>query len=137
MANAFYPLFKQALLTAGVNLVTGTVRAQLIDTGAYTFGAGHEFLASIPSGARIGAPVTLSGKSVAGGVFDAADATFVSVPASVGSAAAVEAMVLYLDTGDAATSRLIAYFDVATGLPFTPDGGNRAVVWPANGIFAL
>lgn len=44
---------------------------------------------------------------------------------------------IYRDTGDPATSDLIAYIDAATGLPFTPDGGNQNVTWPAGGIFAL
>lgn len=137
MANRLYSLYKQSLLGAGVNLVTGTVKVQLVDTGAYTFSDAHQFLSSIPSGARIGAPVTLGGKSVASGVFDAADSTFTSVPAGTGTAANVEALVIYRDTGDPATSDLIAYIDAATGLPFTPDGGNQNVTWPAGGIFAL
>lgn len=137
MSNRLFPLYKQTLLGAGVNLLAGTVRAQLVDTGAYVFADTHQFLSSIPAGARIGTPFTLTGKTVTNGVFDAADGTFVSVPAGSGTAATVEALVLYRDTGDPTTSDLIAYIDAATGLPFTPDGGNANVTWPGGGIFNL
>ena len=137
MANRLYSLYKQSLLGTGVNLATGTVKVQLVDTGAYTFSDTHQFLSSIPAAARIGTPVTLGSKTVASGVFDAADSTFTSVPAGTGTAANVEAMVIYRDTGDATTSDLVAYIDAATGLPFTPDGGNQNVTWPSAGIFNL
>ena len=68
------------------------------------------------------------------GVADAADTTFTSV-----SGDTVEAIVLYKDTGDAATSPLIAYIDTATGLPLTPNGGDVTITWDngANKIFKL
>lgn len=137
MANRLYPTYKEKLLGSGANLATGTVKVQAVDTGAYTYADAHSFLSSVPAGARIGAPATLGSKSVAGGVFDAADSTLTSVPAGTGTAANVEALVIYRDTGDATTSDLIAYIDAATGLPFTPDGGNQSITWPAGGIFAL
>lgn len=137
MANRLYPLYKQALLGAGVNLAAGSVKAQLIDAGAYTYSDAHQFLSSVPAGAKIGAAVSLTSKTVAAGVFDAADATFTSVPAGSGSASAVEALAIYRDTGDASTSELIAYIDTASGLPFAPDGGNLTVTWDEAGIFSL
>jgi len=137
MANRLFSLYKQSLLGAGVNLVTSTVKVQLVDTGVYTFADSHQSLSSIPTAARIGTAVTLASKTVASGVFDAADSVFTSVPAGTGTAANVEALVIYRDTGDATTSDLIAYIDAATGLPFTPDGGNQNVTWPSAGIFNL
>jgi hypothetical protein len=47
-------------------------------------------------------------------------------------------MVIYVDTGTAATSPLVAYIDSGvTGLPVTPNGGNISITWNASGIFAL
>ena len=48
-------------------------------------------------------------------------------------------MLIYKDTGDNATSPLIALIDSATGLPITPNGGDIIVVWDngANKIFKL
>jgi uncharacterized protein YigE (DUF2233 family) len=46
--------------------------------------------------------------------------------------------VIYIDTGTAGTSPLVAYIDTGvTGLPVTPNGGNINVTWNASGIFAL
>lgn len=135
--NKLFPRYKENLLGSGVNLVTGTIKAQLVDTGAYTQSDSHQFLSAVPSAARIGAAVTLGSKTVTNGVFDAADATFSSVPAGSGSANAAEALIIYRDSGTESTSELIAYIDTATGLPITPNGGNVSVTWDAAGIFAL
>lgn len=135
MANRLYPLFKQALLTASVNLSTATVKAQLIDIDQYTYAATDQFLSAIPSGARVGAAVVLTSKTVTAGAFGAAASTFTSVPAGTGSTAQLEAIAIYVDTGDPTTSPLVALMDTATGLPLTPNGGNVVVTW--NGIFAL
>ena len=138
MANKLFPKYKQALLTAGVNLVTGTVKAQLVDTSAYTYSDTHQFLSDVPAAARFGNAATLANKTVVNGVFDADDALFTSVPAgSAGTTDKEEAIILYLDTGTPATSQLIYYIDTATGLPVTPNGGNIVASWDPNGIFAL
>ena len=45
---------------------------------------------------------------------------------------------IYIDTGVAGTSRLIAYIDTGvTGLPVTPNGGDINITWDAAGIFTL
>lgn len=140
MANLLYPKYKEALLAAGANLSTGVVKVALIDTGAYTYSAAHEFFSSVTG--VIGTPVALTTKTITGGVFDADDATFTAVPAGASTAAIAEALIIYLETGGAGTpadDRLIAYFDTATGLPVTPNGGDITIAWDsgANKIFAL
>lgn len=141
MANALYPLYKQKLLDPGtlgttsgtaVDLADDTIKVALVDTGTYTYSSAHEFYSSVSS-AVVGTPQTLASKTVTTGTFDAADVTFTSV-----SGVSVEALVIYKDTGTAATSSLIAYIDtVASGLPVTPNGGNITITWNASGIFAL
>lgn len=131
MANALYPKFKESALQAGVNMSSGTVKVALVDTGAYTYNAAHQFLSSLAG--VVGTAQTLGSKTFTNGVFDAADATFPTVTGN-----SVEALVLYVDTGNAATSPLIAYIDTGvTGLPVTPNGGDINVAWNASGIFAL
>jgi hypothetical protein len=138
MANALYPKYKEALLTAAANSAlngSGTtgVYAALVDTGTYTYNAAHEFYSSLSgvvgTDQEIGAT-----KTYANGVFDGADVTFPSV-----SGASVEAIVLYVKNAGANTTwRLVAYIDTGvTGLPVTPNGGNIGVAWNASGIFAL
>lgn len=132
MASAIYPKYKEAILqsAANTNMSSGTVKAALIDTAVYTYSAAHEFYSSV-SGV-IGTPATLGTKTFTNGVFDAADTTWTAV-----SGASVEAIIIYIDTGVAATSPLIAYIDSGTGLPVTPNGGDIISTWNGSGIFAL
>lgn len=134
MANALYPLWKEQLLqfTANNNLSAGTVKVALIDTGTYTYSAAHQFWSSA-SAASVGTPQTLTSKTYTNGTFDAADVTYTSVTGN-----SVEALIIYIDTGTASTSPLVAYIDTSvTGLPVTPNGGNIQITWNASGIFAL
>lgn len=134
MANALYPLWKQSILqfAANNNLSAGTVNVALIDTGTYTYSAAHQFWTSA-SGSAVGTPQVIGTKTFTNGVFDGADVTFTAVTGNT-----AEALIIYIDTGTAATSPLVAFIDVGvTGLPVTPNGGNINIVWNASGIFAL
>lgn len=135
MANALYDLGRQAFLDGDIDWAANNIKVLLIDTGAYTVNlATDQFLSIIAGGAIIATSANLAGKTSTAGVADANDVTFTAV-----SGASVEALVIYQDTGVAATSRLIAYIDTATGLPVTPNGGNITVTWDngANRIFKL
>jgi hypothetical protein len=135
MANALYPLWKEQLLqfTTNNNLSAGTVKVALIDTANYTYSAANQFFSSVSGAAVIGTPQTIGSKTFANGVFDGADVSFTAV-----TGANVEALIIYIDTGTAGTSPLVAYIDSSvTGLPVTPNGGNIGITWNASGIFAL
>jgi hypothetical protein len=134
MANALYPKWKEQLLqfTTNNNLSAGTVKVALVDTGTYTYNSADQFYTSVSS-AVVGTPQTIGSKTFTNGVFDGADVTFTAVTGS-----SVEALVLYIDTGTAGTSPLVAYIDTSvTGLPVTPNGGDITITWNASGIFAL
>lgn len=134
MANALYPRWKEQLLqfTANNNLSAGTVKVALVDTGVYTYNAADQFYSSVSS-AVVGTPQTIGSKTFTNGVFDGADVSYTAVSGNT-----VEAIVLYIDTGSAATSPLVAYIDTSvTGLPVTPNGGDINIAWNASGIFAL
>lgn len=134
MANAIYPKYKEAILGGGANtdLLTGTVKVALVDTGVYTYNAADQFLTSLTG--VVGTAQTIGAtKSVTNGLFDGGDVTYTSVTGN-----SVEALVIYIDTGTAGTSRLVAYIDSSvTGLPVTPNGGNITITWNASGIFQL
>lgn len=131
MANAIYPLAKQEMLKGNLNMSSGTVKVALVDTGTYTYSASHQYLSSLTG--IVGTPQTLGSKTFTAGLFDAADVT---VPAVTGATA--EALVIYIDTGTAGTSQLIAYIDSGvTNLPFQPNGGDCILAWSASGIFQL
>lgn len=133
MANAIYPLYKQALLdaSANVDLNDGTVKVALIDTGTYTYNSAHEFYSSV-SGV-VGTPQTIANTTVTNGLFDGDNVTFTAVTGN-----SAEALLIYIDTGSAATSRLVAWIDTGvTGLPVTPNGGDITITWNASGIVQL
>jgi hypothetical protein len=133
MANAVYPLYKQALLDASTDtdLNDLTVKVALIDTGTYTYNAAHEFYSSV-SGV-VGTPQTIANTTVTTGLFDGDNVTFTAVTGN-----SAEALLIFIDTGTAGTSRLVAWIDTSvTGLPVTPNGGNIDITWNASGIFQL
>ena len=132
MANKLYPLGAQKILGA-VNLSTDTIKAALL-SDAYTYSAAHEFLSDV-SATVLDTAVTLTSKSITGGVFDAADVVF----ALVAPGANAKFVVLYVDTGVAGTSSLLFLVDTATGLPMATNGGDITVQWDsgANKIFSL
>jgi hypothetical protein len=150
MANALYPKFKEALLnqaagTSAINLSSDTnIKVALVNisgsTNAYTYSSSHQYFSSVStnSAAVVGTSATLANKTVAtpaGGVFDADDVTFTGVSGTN----VIGALVIYKDTGTAASSPLIAFLDSGTGLSITPNGGSVTVSWDsgANRIFAL
>lgn len=137
MANGLYGLGRNAFLNGGINWGADDLRAILVDingSSPYTVSlTTHEFLSSIPASARIAVGALLN-KTSALGTADADDLTWPTVTGNQS-----EAIVIYRHTGTDATSRLIAYYDVATGLPVLPNGGNITVAWDngSNKIFTL
>jgi hypothetical protein len=128
MANALYAKYKEALLSQNpsVDLDTDTVKVALV-RGYTPALSTHQYLSDVTGGGggTVVASATLGTKTVTGGVFDAADVTF----SAVATGDPCGHLVLYKDTGSAATSPLIACIDTATGLPVTPNGGDITITW--------
>src|SRR5262245_50460478 len=134
MASGLYKTFKSKCLdSSGPDLTSVTVKVSLVRTSAYTVNlTTDDFFNDVPSTV---ATATLGSKTITtpeGGVFDAADSTFTSVTAG----AAIDALVVYYDTGTPSTSLLVAYID---GFSVTPNGGDITIVWAGdpNRIFKL
>lgn len=131
MANKVYPRFilrrltgvsTEDLSSAGVN-----VKAVAVDLAAYTYSDNHEFLSDIPGGARIATSANLTGKTVTQSGDDVlVDADDIDITFGA-SQPSVEAVVYYIDTGAAGTSRLIKFMDTSSGLPYTPPTGGGTV----------
>lgn len=132
MTNRLYPKGAEKLL-GPLNLFSDTIKAALL-SDAYTYSAAHEFLTDV-SASVLSTAVTLTSKSLAGGVFDAGDVDYATVAAGT----TAKFVVLYHDTGVAGTSSLLFLVDTATGLPMATNGGGISVQWDngANKIFAL
>lgn len=136
MANALYDLARQSFLSGSpsIDWDNDDIKCSLVRSSAYTPNLGtDQFLSSVPT--RVADSSNLTGKSVTNGVADADDFTFTAV----GAGAAAQYIVIWKDTGVAATSPLIALIDTATGLPVTPNGGDITIQWDggANKIFKL
>ena len=137
MASAIYPKAKQSFLSQSpsIDMDTDTIKVALINVATdYTYSSSHQYMSSVTTYSGT-TDQTLGSVSVTSGVFDAADATFTSV--AISGSKTVAALVIYKDTGSAATSPVIAYIDGFTAV--TPNGGNITVTWD-NGsakIFAL
>lgn len=129
MANQMYGKGREAFGNAGLNWGTGsggdTIKATLIDVADYAVSIDvHDFYDDIAAAAKVATSAAFTGKVNALGVLDANDVTFTAVTGDPS-----EALVIWKDTGSAATSQLIAYIDTATGLPVTPNGGDITVTW--------
>ncbi len=115
------------------DLLTGVVRMVLVDGQEYTPDLNNDqFLSDVPVGGRIATSVPFTTKTFAALAFDADDLTYTSVTGDQ-----FEFGVIFIDTTVEATSRLVYLLDTATGIPFTPNGGNIDVTWNAGGIFQL
>jgi len=129
-----YPLWKQSLINGDANAaLNGTVRAALVDGSLYTYSDAHQFFTSV-SEAVVGTPQDLNNKTYVNGLFGADVSTNFH---SVAAGPTVGAIVVYVWTGTAGTSRLVLFFDDISGLPIVPDGGDLTIQWDAAGILQL
>lgn len=137
MANAIHPKYKQSLLDgdSNIDLNDGTVKAILINTSVYTYTTwlnSSQYYSDV-SGQVGGTPQTINNTTVTNGLFDGDNVVFPAVSGSTASA-----ILIYIDTGTASTSRLVAWLDQSVGgLPITPNGGDITIAWNGSGIFQL
>lgn len=132
MANVVYPLFRVRQYTGtAIDLTAVDIRAVLLSSG-YTFDPTHEFRTEYDTFEVATSPNPLANVTLSdAAVLDADDLTGADAFQTVASN--YNAVGLYVDTGDPATDRLIAYID--TG--FTPIPGvgvNQNLIFDAGGI---
>ena len=142
MANSFFNSYLNGILGAAatyIDLDANTIKMYLHDNGAggAPTAATHDFYNDLSAG-LVGTAYTLAAKTVgtvAAGVFD--NTTDPAPAFTAVSGATVESLVFFKDTGTPSTSDLICWFDTATGLPLTPNGGDVNVTFSASGIFKV
>lgn len=122
MANTFYTKGAQRIHQGQVNFLTANVKVALVDNTYAVNLATHEFYSDI-SAFVVGTPVALANKALVGKAVDADDVTVVAPPAGD----TVLAAVLYVDTGVAGTSPLVAYLDDIVGFPIATNGADIIV----------
>jgi hypothetical protein len=131
-------LYKQSLLAGDANAdldnntATDGPFVALVDTGTYTYSAGHDFYNDLSG--IVGTDQRITTPTVTTGTLDGDNVTFTAV-----SGATVEALVIYRKNAGANTTwRLVAYIDTSvTGLPVTPNGGDISISWNASGILTI
>lgn len=137
MANAIYDKYKEALLSdsSNISVVGGAFKVSLINSDLTAFGSTDEFYLDLNSDSGVVATVTLANVTATSGVIDADNVTFESVANTTPES---EALLFWIDTGSAATDRLVAWLDTnIDGFPITPDGSNVDITWSTSGIFKL
>ena len=142
MANRFFDSYLNGILgehATYVDLDSDTVAMYLHDEGAggVPNAATDDFEDDLDAG-LIGTKFDLVNKTIGSPVAGVFDNTVDPTPAfSSVSGATVEGLVFFKDTGTPTTSNLICYFDTASGLPLTPNGGDVNVTFNASGIFKV
>lgn len=132
MVNALYDKARQSFLQADIDWEVDNFKVCGVDATYTPNIATHQYLSDTTG--VVTTSSNLSSKSWTAGVADAADVTFATV-----TGATIVRWILYKDTGTAGTSRLVAMFDTAAGLPVIPDGTNITVTWDngASRIFRI
>lgn len=132
--NTWYPTGLAAVLSGDVDVLADTIKVALIDD-TYTYSASHDFYDDV-SAKVLGTPQTLGTKTVSGGNFSAANATFTAVTAGD----TVAGFVVYKDTGTPGTSQLLGYVaNRSDSVPIDIDtsGGNITLAWPSGVVLKI
>lgn len=133
-ANTLYPKGRQKFLTKQIDWLTDDIKVTGC-TSAYTYDEAHEFRDDLTG--VVFDSANLTGKSATGGIADADDVYEAAV-----SGADVERLILWMDTGDPATSPVFGYLERTASsvlIVASPDGGPFQIIW-SNGptkIFRL
>lgn len=137
MADTLYDKFKEKLMAKEIDMINDTIKLSLVKN-TYNFTATDEFLDDVGTGNLAGgsaAAQTIAGtKTITNGVFDSTDVieTFTSI-----NDGTVNALLVWKDTGDTATSPVIAYIDSPVELPFATNGGDVNFNLHTSGYFKL
>jgi hypothetical protein len=134
VANHVYPKALEGFGKGLIDYTSDTINVALVNDASYV--SSHEFLSSIAAG-RIGTDETLTSKSVTSGDFFAGSLTFTAVPVDPDD---IVAVVVYVDSGSSATSRLLAWIDTdstSNPIAITPNGGDINVTWPLGKVFSI
>ena len=132
--SGVYSKGREAILRGDVPWLTADIKAVFV-TSAYTPNfTTDQYLSDVPVPARVGVSESLSDKTVTNGWASAEAITWDAL-----SGAACAAFVIVKDTGDLASSLLLAYINSGfTNLPLDPTGTKVTLIPdPATGLFRI
>lgn len=122
MVNALYDKARESFLMGDLDWETQNFKVCGVDATYTPNIATHQYHSSLTG--IVCTSSNLASKSWTGGVADAANVTFPTV-----TGATIVRWIVYQDSGSSSTSRLVAMYDTASGLPTIPDGTNITVTW--------
>lgn len=136
MANLMYGKAKQAFFNGDIDVQINQIKILFVDSTYSPNISSDEFVSQIPSSSIKHRSNALSNVTTNLGVLDADDIAVADYPGN-----AFKALVLYQNSGSDSTSRLIAYIEDSTGLPF-PGSATQvpvSIIWnnDSNKIIAL
>lgn len=136
MSNFIFTKCKNSLLTGDINFLSDSIKVIAVNENYIPSENEDEFVSDIESSSIIFRSDSLSAKTISQGSLDASDLQISNYDGS-----SFYAIVMYVDTGNDATSRLISYIDTATGLPFEGVNAeaNVTIIWndDSNKIISL
>jgi hypothetical protein len=112
MANLLYPSMKEDFLNGTINLLSVSLRVALVRDGYVVDASSDQFVSDVGSANIAARSDVLENITITDGVLDAENETIVEYGNS-----GFSYLIIYEDTGNDSTSRLIAYIDTADGLP--------------------
>lgn len=125
MANEVYPKAKAAMLSGDVDVLVSTVRIQMFDDDV-VYDATDDFLDDVV-GTAVGSAIEITSKDVTSGQFTGSIGAFTPP-----NGFTVTALIVFVDTGVASTSRLLAWLDTkadTTPISIPTTGGAMLLHW--------
>lgn len=129
MASGMYEFGLTQLMRGNVDVVNDNIAVVAVSSSYTPDLSSHQYQNDIPDAAQIG-EVDLEGNAIIGTAFTANSATIPNPTAGLSH----NAVVVFNNTGNSATSQLIAYSEVSA---ITTDGTPLVIDWDVNGVFEL
>lgn len=121
MANALYTKAKEALLEGLIDLTDDSIKVALVKSTYVVDLSSHEYYSDISLDTTAVSNI-LDGRTTTNGIFDAENLTIEDYGTS-----GFSYLIIFKDTGNSATSRLIAYIDTAEGLPVSSSSSTISI----------
>jgi hypothetical protein len=126
MANFVYNQAKQSILEGDIDVTNNTLKLLLVTSSYSPDEDNDQFVNDISAPAIVHRSAALQNVTNIFGVLDAHDIIIADFPGT-----AFSSIIIYVDTGNDATSRLLAYIDESSGIPFAgvPSPTPITIVW--------
>lgn len=130
--NRLYDHGRNGFLLGSVRWLTDTIKALAVTNLYVPDFVNDRYVTDVPAGEVLSTSQSLYDKTASAGIAGAAPTRFVAVLGQP-----IHAIVLFKDTGFDSTSTLLAFIDVASNLPISPEGADLLVQWPSGLIFKV